>query len=120
MKNKQIQEKLTDAEHAILYAMSLLRQAKEQMKNSKAPPPVEEKKSPSPLSEPVFSFSPQKDGSLCCGDPKRVFYDPDAYLTHQFSQQNCSGNGDPGNESEIFIGKDDSAFSDKNEQGGFL
>ena len=114
MKNRKIQEMLADAEHAILYATSLLRTVKEELKNSEAPIHAEET-APTPASAPPVPPPPKKEVPLSCDDPKGLFYDPDAYLTHQFMQRKNAEGGCFGDESDLFIGKDYAPVSDETE-----
>ena len=85
MKNRKIQEMLADAEHAILYATSLLRTVKEELKNSEAPTHAEEEeKPPTPVAEPIAPAPVKKEDVPICNDPKEHFYDPDDYLAQHF------------------------------------
>lgn len=114
MKNQKIKEMLADAEHAILYATSLLRAVKEQLANSEAPIHAEET-APTPVSAPPVPPPTRKEVPLSCDDPKGFFYDPDAYLTHQFMERKNAEGGCFGNESDLFIGKDYGPVSDETE-----
>ena len=101
MNNQKIKEMLADAEHAILYATSLLRAVKEELTNREVSTHTEdEEKSPTPVAEPVAPASVKKEDVPIYNDPKEHFYDPDDYLIQHFKYRTETCGKCPGGDCE--------------------